>query len=309
MSELIVSELRKPSTLQQLAMALPKHLTAERFARVAITEVRKNPALAQCDPGSFMGALVQSAQLGLEIGSGLGHAYLLPFRNNKTGSSDCTLIIGYKGLIDLIRRSGLVRRLSAHVVYAGDKFDYAFGTKEFITHVPCGEWASAKITHAYAIAEFKDGAIQMEVMTRKEIDAIRDRGRKNPVWDSDYGEMARKTLVRRIAKYLPLSPEIADALTIDAQADEAVATRPRPSPEVYMREMVAAGEEENKARAAVESAAERQILTARFEKAWAALKNKGKEPGKVLGFDDGHDYESESNPAIELMCERMEGVL
>lgn len=309
MSNAIAAVLSAPATLEQLAKALPRHLNVERFARVALTEVRKNAELASCEPASFMGALVQSAQLGLEVGSGLGHAYLLPFRNNKTGQKDCQLIIGYRGLIDLIRRSGLVRRISAHVVYAGDTFDYAFGTNEFIKHVPCGETANAKITHGYAIAEFKDGAIQMEVMQRKEIDAIRDRGRRNPVWDSDYSEMARKTLIRRISKFLPLSTEVSDALTIEADVDTQTAVRVQPNPRQYMAAQIADSEAENKQRAIVADIADRQLLTVRFEKAWEALKKNGKEPGKIIGFDDGHDYESESNPAIEFMCEKMEGAL
>lgn len=302
----IVRVLQAPSTLQQLAMALPRHLTAERFARVAITEVRKNPTLATCEPASFMAALVQAAQLGLEIGSGLGHAYMLPFRNNKSGTMEAQLIIGYRGLLDLIRRSGLIRRLSAHVVYAGDKFDYSLGTSEYIEHVPCGESASAKITHAYAIAEFKDGAMQMEVMTRGEVDRIRDRGRKNPVWDSDYAEMARKTVVRRIAKYLPLSPELSDAMTIEADADQNLGTPARPNPARLMALQVAEAEAENKARAAVADAADRQILSTKFEAEWARVKKLGKNPAKICGFDDDHDFEMESNPALELMIEKLQ---
>ena len=252
----IVLALQAPASLQQLALALPRHLNAERFARVAITEVRRNPDLLACDAASFMGALVQAAQLGLDIGSGLGHAYLIPFQNNKTGKKDVQLIIGYRGLIELVRRSGLVRRLSAHVVYAGDTFDYSFGTDEFIRHVPCGETAFAKITHAYAIAEFKDGARQMEVMQRREIDAIRDRGRRNKVWDSDYSEMARKTLIRRICKFLPISPEIADAMTIENEADNNFMTPPRPDPRKMMELQIAAAADENGERALREAKAE-----------------------------------------------------
>ncbi len=252
----VVLALQLPTTLQQLAMALPRHLNAERFARVALTEVRRNPDLLACDPASFMGSLVQAAQLGLDIGSGLGHAYLIPFQNNKTGKKDCQLIIGYRGLIDLVRRSGLVRRLSAHVVFAGDTFDYSFGTDEFIKHVPSGETSFAKITHAYAIAEFKDGARQMEVMQRQEIDAIRDRGRKNRVWDTDYGEMARKTVIRRICKFLPLSPEISDALTIEHEADTNLVTHARPDPRKMMELQIAAATEDNEERARREAEAE-----------------------------------------------------
>ncbi len=255
----IVPFLESPNALKQLAIALPRHLSAERFARIALTEVRRNPELASCDPASFMSSLVQAAQLGLEISNGLGHAYLIPFRNNKTGKKDVTLILGYRGLIDLVRRSGLVRRISAHCVFVGDKFDYSFGTREFIDHVPSGEINPTKVTHVYAIAEFKDGAIQMEVMTRNEVDRIRDMSRKNPVWDQHYAEMARKTAVRRLSKYLPLSPELADALTIDAQADEVMETRPSLTPQQIIAHQVAAGDEENRARASERDAIEAEL--------------------------------------------------
>lgn len=304
--EPLVTVLQNQNTLQQLAMALPRHVNAERFARVAITEVRRNPDLAKCDPASFMSCLVQSAQLGLEIGSGLGHAYMIPFHNNKSGKSDATLVIGYRGLLDLIRRSGLVKSVSAHVVYLGDIFDFQFGSDEFIKHKPQGDSNPTNITHAYAIAEFKDGARQLEVMTRSEIDRVRDGGRKNPVWDKHYGEMARKTALRRLSKYMPLSPELADAITVDARSDEILEMPERPDPKKTMAIQVAAAEAENKERAKVADAVDRKILTIRFEKAWEMLKSAGEEPCVVLGLGLNHDFENESNPAIEMFCEKME---
>ena len=251
--------LRSPKTLEQRALALPRHLTAERFARVALTEVRKNPMLAECDSASFLSALVQAAQLGLEIGSALGHAYLIPFRNTKKGIVECQLVTGYKGKIELARRSGQIKRLSAHVVYDGDKFEYCFGSEEYVRHTPCGNTNPTHITHGYAIAEFKDGAVQQEVMTRREIDAIRDRGRKNPVWDSDYAEMARKTLINRIAKYLPQSPEMADAIRIDNEADELFATPVTRTPHEVMRHQIDAGDDENQKNNAAIARAEAEL--------------------------------------------------
>ncbi len=233
MSTDLTTILQAPNTLKELAKALPEHLNVQRFARIALTEVRKNPELAKCSAASFMGALVQSAQLGLEPGSGLGHAYLIPFFNKKTGEHECTFIPGYKGLLTLARRSGEIKRISAACVFEGDMFDYSLGSEEYIKHKPCGETRAAAVTHVYGVCEFKDGGLQMEVMTRQQIDAIKTRGRQNNVWNSDYTEMARKTVLRRLCKYLPLSPELADALRADGDAEADLALPDRPEPAKY----------------------------------------------------------------------------
>lgn len=260
----IIPILQKTDTLQQLAMALPRHLSAERFARVAITEVRRNPELANCDPASFMSALVQSAQLGLEIGSGLGLSYMIPFRNSRTGTKEVQLIIGYRGLLALVRRSGEIKSIRANVVYNGDYFKYKLGTEEVIDHEPCGETSPAHIIKVYAVADLKDGGRQIEVMSRQQIDQIRDRGRKNPVWNSDYAEMARKTVLRRICKFLPTSAELADAMTIDAHADETLHLPERANVQRFNQVQLEAVTQENTERAKNEEAAE-AILSQREE--------------------------------------------
>ncbi len=222
----LVTVVQQQSTLEQLKLALPSHMKPDHFRRIFVTEIHRNPELLKCDPASFMSVMIQLAALGLEPGVHLGQCYLIPFRNTKKGITEVQLIIGYRGLIALARRSGMVKRLSANVVYDGDEFDFALGSSEHLRHVPSGETSFAKITHVYAICEFNDGSIQMEVMPRREIDRIKDRGRANPVWNSDYSEMARKTAVRRLAKYLPLSPEFADAIRADQEDDMALPERP-----------------------------------------------------------------------------------
>ena len=214
-----VASLLERSRLQ-IARALPKHMNGDRLARIALTEIRKNPALGECDPLSFLGAVIQCAQLGLEPGSGLGHAYLIPFNNRKNGIKEVQFIPGYRGLIDLARRSGQVETVSARIVREKDTFEFQYGDEERIIHIPFAglEEDAGRITHAYAIARLKGGGLQREVMTRAQIDAVRDRGNSNPVWESDFDEMARKTVVRRIAKYLPLSPDLGTALQQDDAA-------------------------------------------------------------------------------------------
>ena len=107
----------------QIRKALPKHLEPERLARIALTEIRKNPKLLECSRESLLGAVMTAAQLGLEPGV-LGHAYLIPYWNNKTKSYEVQFQIGYKGLLDVVRRSGEITSISAHCVYENDEFEF-----------------------------------------------------------------------------------------------------------------------------------------------------------------------------------------
>ena len=193
-----------------IAAALPKHVSADRLSRVALSELRTNPMLLNCQPASLMNAVVKASQLGLEVGGALGHAYLVPYK------TEATLIIGYRGLIALARRSGEIQSITAHVVHANDVFELEFGLNEKLRHVPSLDDPGA-VTHAYAIAKLMGGGVQYDVMTRAEIEAIRKRSRagNSGPWVSDYEEMARKTVVRRLCKYLPISIELADALAMD----------------------------------------------------------------------------------------------
>lgn len=292
----LVQVLQAPTTLTELARALPEHINVKRFARIALTEVRKNPELAKCSPASFMGALVQAAQLGLEPGSGLGHAYLIPFRNNKTQTIDCNFIPGYKGLLALARRSGQIKRISAACVFKGDDFDYALGSEEYIRHKPCGETNPVAVSHVYAVAEFKDGGMQMEVMTRNQIDAIKTRGRQNPVWNSDFCEMARKTVLRRICKYLPLSPELADALRADGDADADMALPDRPEPAKYKMLTDQDAEDQLNAREQKELAAAVQAFNDRIGRAQEA----GIDVEKIVGVS--YDQAMQENAVFLEAC-------
>lgn len=196
---------------KQIQAALPRHLTPERMARIALTEVRKNPELAMCEPLSFLGAIIQCAQLGLEPGNALGHVYLIPFWNSKKGVKEVQVIPGYRGLIDLARRSGQIISISARTVHEFDDFEYEYGLDEKLTHKP-NPSERGDMIGAYAVAKLKDGGMQFEYMSRREIDKIKKDG--NPVWKNHYEEMARKTLVRRLFKYLPVSIEIANLIEL-----------------------------------------------------------------------------------------------
>lgn len=199
----------------QIARALPKHMDADRLARIALTVVRQTPQLANASPESLLGALMTCAQLGLEPGP-LGHAYLVPFRNSKTGTTEVQFIPGYRGLIDLARRSGQVRSIAARIVRQGDYFEYDFGLDERLEHTPKAD-PSATVTHAYAVVRYVDGGHDFEVMTTSEVNAIRDRSKaaKNGPWVTDWDEMAKKTVIRRLAKRMPMSIEFHRAVAQD----------------------------------------------------------------------------------------------
>lgn len=216
----------------QIAIALPKHMTPDRMVRVATTCFRTIPKLLECSPESLFGAIIQCAQLGLEPGNGLGHAYLLPFEKKKktqqgwiTERVDVQLIIGYRGMLDLARRSGQIESISAYAVYEGDKFECVLGLNPSLTHEP--DWKNSlrnspqKIVFVYAVAKLKDGGVQFQVMSRADVEQIRARSKAKDSgpWVSDYEQMALKTVTRRLFKWLPVSIEMQQAVAIDEQAE------------------------------------------------------------------------------------------
>lgn len=228
----IAGLLTDPQIKAQMALAMPKHMTADRLARIALTEVRKVPKLAQCDQTSFLGAIMQCASLGLEPGGALGHAYLLPFEKRqkvgnqwKTVGVEVQLIVGYRGMIDLARRSGQILSIEARAVYAKDEFNVELGLDSKIVHKPAWDVADrGALTFVYAVAKLKDGGLQFDVMSRAEIEKIRARSKAkdNGPWVTDFDEMAKKTVVRRLFKYLPVSIEIQRAVGLDEQAEAGV---------------------------------------------------------------------------------------
>lgn len=208
----------------EIERALPKHLTVDRMMRIALTEARKNPELLECEQTSLMGAVIQAAQLGLEPGSALGHCYLIPFNNRKKGMKEVQFIVGYRGMLDLSRRSGACLKVEAYAVYDGDHFDFELGLDAKLKHKPAmPRKPDAKLTHVYAIAELKDGVKQWDVMSFLEVEAIRGRsqsgGSSYSPWATDYEAMAKKTVIRRLFKYLPVSIEIQKAVGLDEAAE------------------------------------------------------------------------------------------
>jgi len=208
------------SKVQYMNAALPKHLTPERLARVALTAISSNPRLLECTRESLALALIEAGQLGLEPSGVMGQAYLVPYYNGKTKRYEAQFQIGYRGLIDLARRSGEVTKIEARAVREGDEFSYEYGLRPNLVHRP-DPTSQGDITHVYAIAWLKEGEPIFEVMTREEVERIRRRSKaaESGPWVTDYEAMARKTVVKRLAKYLPLSPEAEAAIEADNRRD------------------------------------------------------------------------------------------
>lgn len=224
--ELLWNEQAK-AQLQQVAAA---HMKPERMMRLMANAMRTTPKLAECDPMSLLGGLMTCAGLGLEPNTIMGHAYLIPFKNNRKKITEVQLVVGYKGLIDLARRSGHITSISANVHYSDDEvWEYEEGTEARLRHVP-GAQEGDKL-HAYAIAKFRDGGHAYVVLPWSKVIKTRDGSQgwqtavkfgstaKSP-WHTHEDEMAKKTAIRALAKYLPLSVEFRDAITVDGgQAD------------------------------------------------------------------------------------------
>ena len=236
--------------LVELGKALPAHMTAERLGRIDLTTVRKNPELAECTQESFLGALFQAAQLGLEPDID-GQAYFLVFNNSRkingkwTKLKEVQFVIGYKGYVELFYRYELSLKVSMHTVYEKDYFDYQYGTNEYIKHIPYdtpnenGEVDRGKPIKYYAIAHLTNGACLFMVMSRSEcikhakkhskayIEMEFDEAEKkyvkitnphfnpNSAWVTDENAMCKKTVLCQLMKTVPKSVEIRKALAMD----------------------------------------------------------------------------------------------
>lgn len=213
--------------------AVPRILRghANRLLRCLLTECSSNVALLDCSPASLFGGVVRAAQLGLVIGGPTGESYLIPFGNSKKGVREATLIIGYRGYLQLAHRSGMVRRVTPRQVRQGDQFYVRYGSNPAILHEPVRNNTGA-VTDYYCVIETVAGGVDFETATFEEMVAHRDRfattrnapeyvKNKSPWYDMGHGfhEMAAKSLIRRLAKRMPLSADMNVAVGLDEQAE------------------------------------------------------------------------------------------
>jgi phage RecT family recombinase len=216
----IIALLTSPAAAQRIAPFLPEGVNVERVAAAAQLAVMQMPAIGECDPKSIVLAVAKIAQWGLDIGT---TAHLVPF-NTKVGEAwvkVCTPVPDYRGMVEMIVRSGAARSVEARVVREGDSFRYAYGTQKFIEHIPTAK-STARITHAYAIANLRFQAFDFVVLDRDEIEAVRGKSKQ---WAK--GELeacawyAKKTAVRRVVNLIPKNPKLAEILTSLEEIPEA----------------------------------------------------------------------------------------
>lgn len=199
----------------EIQRALPKHMDADRIARIALTAVRTTPKLLECDQTSFLAAIMQSAQLGVEPNTGLGQAYLIPYGKN------VQFQLGYKGLIDLAVRSGQYKAIYAHEVYGNDEFEFRYGLNKDLVHKPSTNPEGEPIGY-YAVYHLKNGGYDFVYWTKERIDqhakkfsqAVQ-KGWTSP-WKTNFDAMAKKTVLKEVLKYAPKSIELQK--TIDADS-------------------------------------------------------------------------------------------
>ena len=193
---------------ERLAACATKHLTPEKLIRMIGVQMQRVPKLGHCTPISVLECAMTLSELGLSPGV-LGDAYLIPYKET------CTVIVGYRGLLKLARRSGEISTVQAEVVREGDEFQWRFGMDAALNHVP-GPDIKGKMTHAWAMAKFRDGSFQFVVMRAVEVEEIRKRSKAsgNGPWVTDTGEMWKKTALRRLCKMLPLTPEVEQAIAV-----------------------------------------------------------------------------------------------
>lgn len=201
----------------EIKKALPSVITPERFTRIVLSALSVNPKLGSCTPASFLGAMMTSAQLGLEVNTPLGQAYVLPYLNK--GVLEAQFQLGYKGLIDLAYRSGEVEVIQAHVVHENDKFECEYGLDPKLTHKPADTDRGEPIK-VYAVFKTKSGGFGFEVMSMEDVKKhaakySKSYGSSYSPWKTNFEEMAKKTVLKRVLKYAPLKSDFVRAAVQD----------------------------------------------------------------------------------------------
>ena len=201
----------------EIKKALPSVITPERFTRMVLSAISTTPTLGQCTPSSFLGAMMSAAQLGLEPNTPLGQAYILPYKTH--GTLEAQFQLGYKGLIDLAYRSGEVEVIQSHIVYENDEFECNYGLEPTLKHVPAATNRGEPIK-VYALFKTKSGGFGFEVMSMDDVRRHAEKYSKaysssfSP-WKTNFEEMAKKTVLKRVLKYAPLKSDFVRGMAQD----------------------------------------------------------------------------------------------
>lgn len=214
--------------LPEIEKAIGKVMTADRFARIALTLYNSNELFYSADTKSFLACLMQSAQSGLEPNTVLGEAYIVPYKNNKQGTVEVSFQLGYKGLLKLAHNSGQFEAIYAHEVREGDRFEYSYGLNKDLIHVPA-DIPSNKVTHYYAVYKLKNGGFDFVVWSKERVEqhaktfskqyTYKGAINNNSIWAKNFDSMAKKTVIIDVLKYAPKSVEMARAIQEDYKAD------------------------------------------------------------------------------------------
>jgi len=206
---------------EELLQALPKKVKLDRFLRVAMNAIHRNPDLQKCSPTSLYGAIMQSAQFGLEVGL-MNQAHLVPYWNSEKRCFEAQFQVGYLGLRDMAEWYGDVEDGDAQVVYEKDEFDYELGDSPSIHHKPSKEQSRGEPAYYYAWAKPKNGKIKVAVMSYAEVEEHRDRfvrktksGEFSPAWTKTFDAMGIKTVMRKCYKLVARSPQLREAIALD----------------------------------------------------------------------------------------------
>jgi recombination protein RecT len=200
------------------AKLAPAYLDVGRMLRIALNARAKTPALAQCSKQSFIAAMMQCSEMGLEP-IGAGGAHLVPFRNKKTDELEVTVIPDWRGLISLAKRTGQIKHAYAKIIYKGDFVDYEEGDTPKLIHKPDLE-SNGEAVAAYCVVILPDDTHTIELMRGSEIDGIKSRSKakESGPWVTDELEMWKKTVVKRALKPFASSPQMQTAISLDNEA-------------------------------------------------------------------------------------------
>ncbi|HCL4549703.1 recombinase RecT [Clostridium botulinum] len=214
--------------LPEIKKAVGKTMTPERFSRIALSLFNGNPQFWEADTTSFLSALMQSAQCGLEPNTVLGEAYVIPYKNNKQGITEVNFQVGYKGILKMAFNTGEYEAIYAHEVRKGDEFEYEYGLHKTLVHKPA-DIPSDEVTHYYAVYKLKNGGFDFVVWSRERVEhharefsknyTYKGNVNKNSVWAKNFDSMAKKTVLLDVLKYAPKSVEMAKALDLDYKAE------------------------------------------------------------------------------------------
>ena len=214
--------------MPEIKKAVAQTMTPERFSRIALSLYNGNPVFWEADTTTFLNALMQSAQCGLEPNTVLGEAYVIPYKNNKQGTVEVNFQVGYKGILKMAFNSKEYEAIYAHEVRKGDEFSYEYGLNKTLVHKPA-DMPSNEVTHYYAVYKLKNGGSDFVVWSKERVEqharefsknyTYQGKVNQNSVWYKNFDSMAKKTVLIDVLKFAPKSVEMAKAIDMDYKSE------------------------------------------------------------------------------------------